>query len=173
MEAVRTPRLEHVFESHAPEETVALGQALGELLLGTEFIGLSGELGAGKTRFVRGLSKGAQVPDDVVASPTFAIVNPYAGRIHLHHADLYRLESPDELYATGFYDLIGRGALVVEWIDKVPEAVPEDALVLSFRAPDADDETLRQIHARAYGERSGALLARWIQRFASSAAGQR
>ena len=70
------------------------------------------------------------MPASEGASPTFAIVYPYRGRIPIHHADFYRLADLDELYATGFFDLLGQGATVVEWIDRVPEALPEERLVL-------------------------------------------
>jgi len=79
---------------------------------------------------VRGIAEGAGVPASEVASPSFAIVYPYCGSIVLHHADLYRLADLDELYATGFFDLLEKGATLVEWIDRVPEAMPEERLVV-------------------------------------------
>lgn len=158
------PLSEHRFQTRSPEETQALGARLGRVLQAGDFVGLVGDLGAGKTRFVRGVADGAEVPPSEVASPTFAIVYPYDGkRVRLHHADLYRLADPDELYATGFFDLIGAGdsAMLVEWIDKIPNAVPEDALLLHFRAPSLDDEDLREITARAFGPKSAARLEEW------------
>ncbi|HZH02331.1 MAG TPA: tRNA (adenosine(37)-N6)-threonylcarbamoyltransferase complex ATPase subunit type 1 TsaE [Myxococcaceae bacterium] len=147
------------FESRSPEETFALGVALGKRLRAGDFVGLVGDLGAGKTQFVRGVAEGAGVPRAEVSSPTFAIVQPYAGRLTLHHADLYRLETADELYATGYFDLLdGDGALLVEWVDRIAAAVPADALILSFSAP---GETLRRLQAAVTGSRSAALLAVW------------
>lgn len=158
-----TPGAEARFRTRSPDETMALGEKLGRLLQPGDFVGLIGDLGAGKTRFVRGVARGAEVPPEEVASPTFAIVYPYAGaRVKLHHADLYRLADRDELYSTGFYDLIGKdSAVLVEWVDKIPDAVPEDALLLHFSAPDLDDEDLREIHARAFGPKSAERLRAW------------
>jgi tRNA threonylcarbamoyladenosine biosynthesis protein TsaE len=111
--------------SRSVDETHALGVKLGELLLPGDLVGLSGELGAGKTALVRGIAKGAGVAEDDVSSPTFTIVQTYRGRLPLHHADLYRLSTLDELYATGFFDLLeDGGATVVEWVDRVQLEVP-------------------------------------------------
>lgn len=114
----------------SPNATKALGVKMAGLLREGDFVGFQGELGAGKTLLVRALCDALGVPKEQVASPTFAIVYPYSGgRIRVHHADLYRVESYDELYATGFMDLVGGpSALLVEWIDKVPEAAPPEWL---------------------------------------------
>ena len=102
----------------SPEQTHALGVRLGALLAPGDFVGLVGQLGAGKTHFVRGVAEGAGVAPGEVSSPTFAIVHPYQGRFPLHHADLYRLKDEDELYATGFFDLLGPdSAMLVEWLE--------------------------------------------------------
>ncbi len=98
--------LEHSFHSGSAEDTLALDAKLGKLLQPGDFVGLIGDLGAGKTQLVRGVAAGANVPTAQVASPTFAIVYPYVGRLPIYHADFYRLESYDELYATGFTDLV-------------------------------------------------------------------
>lgn len=150
-----------IFESGSPEETEALGEALGRALRAGDFIGLVGDLGAGKTRLARGIARGAGVADDAVSSPTFAIVQTYRGRLPLHHADLYRLGDADELHATGFFDLQeSEGAMMVEWLDRVPEAAPRDRLLLTLTPI---DENRRWIQATGTGERSGALLAAWAR----------
>jgi tRNA threonylcarbamoyladenosine biosynthesis protein TsaE len=125
-----------------------------------DFVGLVGDLGAGKTEFVRGVADGADVPPEEVASPTFAIVYPYGGRIPLHHADLYRLADEDELYATGLPDLIGgESAVLVEWIDRIWSAAPADRLEVHFtaRGPKA-----RRVEVLATGPSSRALLDAWL-----------
>jgi tRNA threonylcarbamoyladenosine biosynthesis protein TsaE len=115
--------------SRSPRATFALGARLGRALLPGDVVGLVGELGAGKTQLVRGACRGAGVPDREVSSPSFAIVATYRGRLPVHHADLYRVSGPDELYATGFGDLVGgEGALLVEWADRVPSALPAERL---------------------------------------------
>lgn len=116
--------------SSSPAETEALGERLGRVLQTGDFVGLSGGLGAGKTAFVRGVARGVSVPSDaLVSSPTFAIVNAYrGGKVPVFHADLYRVKDAEELYDMGFYDLLGEGALLVEWIDRVAAVAPEDWL---------------------------------------------
>jgi tRNA threonylcarbamoyladenosine biosynthesis protein TsaE len=145
--------------SNSPAKTRQLGSALGRVLRPGDFVGLVGDLGAGKTEFVRGVARGARVPKEEVASPTFAIVYPYGGRIPIHHADLYRLADEDELYATGLADLIGgESAMLVEWIDRLWSAAPADRLEIRFTAPASD---ARHLEIIATGSSSGALLNAW------------
>jgi tRNA threonylcarbamoyladenosine biosynthesis protein TsaE len=151
---VRTLRLE------SPDETHRLGVKLGGLLESGDFVGLIGDLGAGKTHLVRGVAEGAKVPRSEVASPTFAIVYPYSGRIPLYHADLYRLTNYDDLYSTGFMDLVGgEGAVLVEWLDRIPEAAPREYLRVTLRHAGAD---ARELTAEAFGARPAALLDAWL-----------
>jgi tRNA threonylcarbamoyladenosine biosynthesis protein TsaE len=150
----------HSFASSSADETHQLGEKLGRALLAGDFVGLIGELGAGKTQFARGVAAGAGVDRSEVASPTFAVVYPYRGRLALFHADLYRLSDYDELYATGFFDLLTEGAMLVEWIDRIPQAAPDDHLEVRFEVA-SDDE--RKLVARATGARAGELLERWIK----------
>jgi tRNA threonylcarbamoyladenosine biosynthesis protein TsaE len=146
--------------SGSAEETHALGVRLGALLAPGDFVGLVGELGAGKTQLVRGVAQGVGVPPSQVASPTFAIVYPYEGRLPLYHADFYRLGGYDELYATGFMDLVGgAGATVVEWVDRVPEAVPREWLCVTLETLAAERRRLR---AEAFGPRPAELLGAWL-----------
>lgn len=136
--------------SASVEETHALGVKLGRLLQPGDVIGLAGELGAGKTALVRGIAEGAGVSAEDVSSPTFTIVQTYAGRLPLHHADLYRLSTADELYATGFFDLLeDGGAAVIEWIDRVKVDVP--MLRVELRILDA---TRREITVTPQGRRA-------------------
>ncbi len=146
--------------SGSPEETHRLGVRLGALLQPGDFVGLVGDLGAGKTHLVRGVAEGAGVSRSEVASPTFAIVYPYRGRVPLYHADLYRLADYDELYATGFLDLVGGdGAVLVEWLDRVPEAAPREYLRITLR--DTGEES-RELVAEAWGSRPAELLTAWL-----------
>ncbi|XXF75255.1 tRNA (adenosine(37)-N6)-threonylcarbamoyltransferase complex ATPase subunit type 1 TsaE [Myxococcaceae bacterium GXIMD 01537] len=155
-----TPTLTRTLVSTSPEETHRLGVKLGALLQPGDFVGLIGDLGAGKTHLVRGVAEGAGVHRSEVASPTFAIVYPYRGRVPLYHADLYRIADYDELYATGFLDLVGGdGAVLVEWLDNVPEAAPREYLRLTLR-PTGDEA--RELTAEARGERPTALLTEWL-----------
>jgi tRNA threonylcarbamoyladenosine biosynthesis protein TsaE len=140
-----------------PEETEALGEVLGSALQSGDFVALVGELGAGKTAFVRGVARGVGLPSDAqVSSPTFAIVNSYrGGRIPVFHADLYRVKDAEELYDAGWYDLMSSdGVLLVEWFDRVPEAAPPDWLEIRLaRIPRG-----RELTFVPHGPRSQALV---------------
>ncbi len=162
MGQVKTPDAARDVVTRSPEQTRALGEALGRLLGPGDFVGLVGELGAGKTALVRGVADGVGIDRSQVASPTFAIVYPYeGGRLPLYHADLYRLGDYDELYATGFLDLVGgEGAVMVEWIDKIWEAAPDELLLLRLCHGEGDDE--RTLRAEAYGARYVPLLDAWL-----------
>ncbi len=119
----------------SPQETVALGRAIGESLLSGVVIGLIGELGAGKTHLVKGMAAGNAIDGCPVrvTSPTFALVHEYTGRITLYHLDAYRLRSYAELVGLGFDELCeSGGAVVLEWADRVAEALPDDVLMLRF-----------------------------------------
>lgn len=100
-----------------PEHTRLLAEILGNLINGKTVLGLNGELGAGKTEFVKGLALGSGVSkDSYITSPTYSIINHYNGRIAFYHLDLYRLSGTDELYDTGLEDILSENAvIVVEW----------------------------------------------------------
>jgi len=110
-------------------ETLELAAALGGSLRGGEVVLLTGELGAGKTVFVRGLAQGLGVDPDEVSSPTFVLLTSYPGRLTLHHADLYRLRGDGDEDELGLDELPGAGGvLAVEWAERLervpwPEAV--------------------------------------------------
>ncbi len=150
--------------SRSARATRALGVRLGKLLAPGDVIALVGDLGAGKTQLVRGACAGARVDPKEVSSPSFAIVATYRGRIPVHHADLYRIGDEDELYGTGFGDLAGgEGALLVEWADRIPGALPEEKLTIrlehDFGSPD-----LRHVEIEGVGERHAALARRLASR---------
>jgi tRNA threonylcarbamoyladenosine biosynthesis protein TsaE len=107
---------EHVTSS--PAETERAGVLLGERLRAGDVVLLTGELGAGKTTFVRGVAQGAGSMADV-ASPTFQLVRVYPGRVQLAHVDLYRIEDTAELSELGLDELAGQGAVVVEWGERI------------------------------------------------------
>lgn len=107
--------------TNSPDETVGLGKKMGEKLKGGEVFALRGNLGTGKTHFIKGLAIGCGVDEsDVVNSPTFVLVNEYSGRLDIYHIDAYRLDSEKDFEALGFDDMISPGSVVVvEWADKV------------------------------------------------------
>ena len=104
------------FVTHSVDETEALGERLAKTLHGGEIIAFTGDLGAGKTAFTRGLARGLGIPMRVT-SPTYTIVNEYTGgRLPLFHFDMYRLGSSDELFDIGWEDYLQRGGVCsVEW----------------------------------------------------------
>jgi tRNA threonylcarbamoyladenosine biosynthesis protein TsaE len=110
----------------SPAETEELGRRLGERLAPGDVVLLNGELGAGKTTFVRGVARGVGSAAPV-ASPTFQLVRVYPGPLQLAHVDLYRIESSAELADLGLDELSDQGAVVVEWGDRID--VPDAALI--------------------------------------------
>jgi tRNA threonylcarbamoyladenosine biosynthesis protein TsaE len=110
----------------SPAETEELGRRLGERLAPGDVVLLNGELGAGKTTFVRGVARGVGSAAPV-ASPTFQLVRVYPGPLQLAHVDLYRIENSAELADLGLDELSGQGAVVVEWGDRID--VPDAALI--------------------------------------------
>jgi tRNA threonylcarbamoyladenosine biosynthesis protein TsaE len=143
--------------THSSAETRALGRRLGTLLAPGDVVALEGDLGAGKTELVRGTCAGVRVPPAEVSSPSFAIVATYRGRIPVHHADLYRIGDEDELYGTGFGDLVGgEGALLVEWADRIPGALPAERLTIRL-AHHPREPSARRIEVVGVGARAAAL----------------
>ena len=145
-------------ETASPAETEALAERFGRTAEGGEIVGLEGELGAGKTCFVRGLARGLGIDPELVASPTFVVATEYrGGRLALHHVDLYRLEPPlsDALFLREM--LYGAGVAAVEWFDRLLPQAGGDALRVSLRYADGDART---IHLAAHGARHQA----WLQR---------
>ena len=127
------------YVSNSVEETEDLGFRLaGKLLPGT-VVAFTGDLGAGKTAFTRGLARGLGI-EDRVTSPTFTIVNEYeGGRLPLFHFDLYRLSCADELFDIGWEDYLARGGVcAVEWSENVSDALEEDVISVKICRGEAD-----------------------------------
>ena len=120
------------FFSNGEGETQDIGRALGSRLAPGSIVALYGDLGAGKTAFVRGLAQGLG-SSARVTSPTFTIVNEYDGPVPLFHFDLYRLGGPDELFEIGWDDYLERGGIVaVEWSENAGRALPVSAIRVSI-----------------------------------------
>lgn len=147
-----------------PEATARAGEALGACLAAGDVVGLTGDLGAGKTHLVQGLARGLGVPSDTpVTSPTFALIQEIrGGRVPLHHADLYRLERARELDELGLDELIGgAGAVAIEWCDRFP-VLPADAVRVHLAiAAGPAGEDARRLTATAGGPRSAVVLGAW------------
>ena len=118
------------FISHSQLDTEEVGRKLAEKLPGGSVVAMYGDLGAGKTAFVRGMAKGMGLSCRV-SSPTFTIVNEYLGERELIHFDMYRLSSADELFDIGWEDYLIRGAVcAVEWSENVQDAFFGDEVVV-------------------------------------------
>ena len=129
----------------SPDATRAVAAALGELLVAGDVILLVGDLGAGKTAFAQGLARGLGI-DEPVTSPTFTIVQEYAGRLPLAHVDVYRLDRIQDLYDLGFDELVDDDRVtVVEWGDLVEQAVPAEHLIVRIEPGDADTERVLEL----------------------------
>lgn len=124
------------FSSISESQTRAIGVAIGNALRTGDVVALCGELGAGKTRLAKGLAIGLGVADDrAVNSPTFVLINQYAGRCPVYHLDLYRLPPGADLAALGFEEMCnGSAVVIVEWADRSPTAMPDAALWIRMTA---------------------------------------
>ena len=142
--------------THSPEETAHLAGTIGKIIREGTVICLDGELGVGKTLFVRALARTLGVESDVT-SPTFNLMNIYEAACPIVHFDLYRITSEEELEDIGFYEYAEatEGIVLIEWAEKFPDAMPADHL--SVRIEALNDEE-RQFTFVAKGKKSGALL---------------
>lgn len=131
-----------VYKTNSPAETEALASSLADALSPGAVVAFFGGLGAGKTAFTRGLAKGLGVTGEV-SSPTFSLVHEYRGDPPLIHFDMYRISTLDDLYTTGYFDYLdGCNILAIEWSEKIPEALPEDAIRVFI---ETDGENSRRI----------------------------
>ncbi len=133
--------------THAPDETEAVGKSLAAAMTddGTlpPFVAFYGDLGVGKTAFIRGFVSVIS-PSSAVRSPTFALVNEYrGGKRPIFHFDMYRIEDEDDLYSIGFDDYPDHGICLVEWSEKIPFALPDDYIrVLIEKTPSDENERI-------------------------------
>jgi tRNA threonylcarbamoyl adenosine modification protein YjeE len=141
------------------EGTERLGAAFAPVLRAGDVVALSGPLGAGKTRFVSGLVR-ALCPGARVRSPSFTLVNEFSGSPSVFHLDLYRLEGTRDVEGLGLEEYAERGALVVEWGERLPNAWLADALHVAITPGDGD---VRLLLASGTGERGAALFAAWCE----------
>ncbi len=137
--------------------TLKLAEELGRILDRPGVIILTGELGAGKTTFVRGLARGLDVSDDI-SSPSFTLLNLYRGRMEVYHFDFYRLEEEEELRELDLEEYFyGPGVALVEWGDKFPGLLPAEYLEVNL-APAGDNPFHRHITFSPRGEAAESLV---------------
>ena len=145
--------------TRSARQTRNWGRRLGELLRGGEIVGLTGELGSGKTCFVRGIAEGLGVGKEAwVRSPTFTLINEYDGRLALYHIDLYRIGGARELEELNLRDyLFADGATVVEWFEHLPKEEVDEYLRIDFEHGDGNK---RKLTFAAHGSRYEEILER-------------
>ena len=127
--------------TNSAQQTEQLGEKLGRILTPGTVLAYTGDLGAGKTAFTRGLAKGLEIPERIT-SPSFTIVNEYeGGRLPVFHFDMYRLGSSDELFDIGWEDYLVRGGVcAVEWSENVEDVLDADTIRVDIRRGESDDQ---------------------------------
>jgi tRNA threonylcarbamoyladenosine biosynthesis protein TsaE len=159
--------MELELESLSPEQTLAIGRAIGRRLSGGEVLGIEGDLGAGKTQLVRGLAQGLDIDPEVIYSPSFTLVAEHEGRLRLNHIDLFRLGEPvqpSEEEGIGLVDYLAtEGVTAIEWYRKL--ALPKGTWCLEIEIEACGDDR-RKISVRGEGEAARAILAGLAQEFA-------
>jgi len=142
------PDKDNIIISKSPKETLALAQKISRKLEGGEVIALNGELGSGKTTFIKGLAKSSAVKEEIT-SPTFVVLKSYQGKIKdkeivLVHIDAYRINNIDDIKSVGIEDYLERNdvVMVVEWAERIKEILPADLYQINFKFI---DENTREI----------------------------
>lgn len=151
-----------VVESRSTRETKTWGRRLASMLEGGELLALVGELGVGKTCFIKGLARGLSLPEEQILSPTFTMIQEHQGRLPLYHIDLYRLEEValDDLGLREY--MFSNAVTAVEWFERLREADEMNRLSIRISYSAANSRT---IEFAAVGDRYGALVERLRARF--------
>lgn len=148
-------------QTRSPEETENVGAALAVAMLSSAlppFVALYGDLGVGKTAFVRGFTSRI-APASRVKSPTFALVNEYKGEaLSVFHFDMYRIEDEDELYSIGFFDYADRrGICLVEWSENIENSLPDEYIRVEITKDSATDVDSRLITISKVGQNEDSI----------------
>jgi tRNA threonylcarbamoyladenosine biosynthesis protein TsaE len=149
--------IEVVFETKSASETIQIGKNIGSLLRPDDVVALVGELGAGKTQFIKGLAEGAGVGKPTyISSPSFTLINEYLGRVPFYHIDLFRLEQEKEAEELGLEDYFQAGGITaIEWADKIPSLLPEEILWIEIHYT---GENTRSLEISGKGDRYHKLV---------------
>jgi tRNA threonylcarbamoyladenosine biosynthesis protein TsaE len=134
-----------MFISNSVEETIATGRTYGRTAAKGDVFALTGDLGSGKTQFVKGFVAGLE-SDAEVTSPTFVLVHEYEdGRLPVYHFDFYRLDNKEAVLRIGFDDYVfGEGVSLIEWADRYSDLIPQEAKWLSFELKGEDTRVIRE-----------------------------
>ncbi len=152
-----------VIESRSPHETKSWGRRLASLLEGGELLGLIGDLGAGKTCFIKGLARGLSLREEDILSPTFTMIQEHQGRLPLYHIDLYRLEEAtlDDLGLREY--LFSEGVAAVEWFERLRGGAEMEYLAVRISYAGAN---IRRIEFSAVDSRHAQIISKLKRRFA-------
>ncbi len=131
------------FITRSTEETEAIGAEFAKSLKPSDFVAMFGDLGAGKTAFVRGAAK-YLAPRANVQSPTYTVVNEYPSKIPVYHFDMYRIDDEDSLYSIGYYDYLENGGICfAEWCEKIEPYLPDRFYTVTIRKSPEDPDIRR------------------------------
>jgi tRNA threonylcarbamoyladenosine biosynthesis protein TsaE len=141
-----------VLRTRSASETARIGKSIGTRLFSGDVVALVGELGVGKTQFIKGLAAGVGIESSTyISSPSFTLIHEYPGKIPFYHIDLFRLEREKEAEELGLEDYFqGRGIMAIEWADKIPSLLPREILVVSIVHV---DKNIRSIEITGKGKR--------------------
>jgi tRNA threonylcarbamoyladenosine biosynthesis protein TsaE len=144
-----TSSLKHkvVIQTKRVSETIQIGKTIGGYLLPGDVVALVGELGAGKTQFIKGLAAGAGIGNPTyISSPSFTLINEYPGKIPLYHVDLFRLEREKEAEELGLEEYFQSGGITaIEWADKIPSLLPTKNLLIRIAYVEKNTRSLEII----------------------------
>ena len=145
-----------IFKTQSPAETEKIGEMLGKNIKDGSVVAMFGDLGAGKTAFTRGFTRGMGIFCDV-SSPTFALVNEYRGdKRTLYHFDMYRISGWDDLYSTGYFDYLDAGGcLIIEWSENIEAILPDDSVRVTITKTENPDERNIEIIGAEFLENTG------------------
>lgn len=139
------------FTTHTPEETINLGEKIGNLLKKGDVIAMQGTLAAGKTTITKGIAKALGI-SETITSPTFCLISEYYGKMPLYHMDVYRLEGGEDFINLGTDDMIyGDGVSIIEWSEKIMDDLPKKTIILKL-TPQDDGSRLIEIDNWNNGE---------------------
>lgn len=131
-----------ILVSKSTEDTIAIGKKIGNFLQKGDIIALKGFLAAGKTTLTKGIGLGLGIEDDLT-SPTFTLISEYYGRLPLYHFDVYRLDSLEDFLNLGSEEMLyGNGVCVIEWSEKILEALPENTIFISLERQEDDSRRI-------------------------------
>ncbi len=135
-----------IYYTNSAKETENLGEKFGESLRETDIVGFSGELGSGKTTFIKGIVK--KICNLNAVSPSFVLINEYPGKPYIFHIDLYRLENEKEIETINWEEYIGKGIILIEWVEKIKKKLPNNYIFVKIEILGKDNKRRIKIKRR-------------------------